>query len=366
MNASILAPTLEVDVSAIARNYRLLCGRLKSGRCAAVVKADAYGLGVTEVAPALYDAGCRDFFVATLEEGVRLRKVLAECDPPALELWASVPQLPTIYVFHGARKGETRDFTGHGLIPVLSSFDQIGHWDDAGPCALHIDTGMNRLGLTLEEVGIIPLPTYHLQLVMSHLACAGEPEHPLNKQQLDDFSRTLTRFNGIPASFANSSGIFLGADYHFDLARPGCSLYGISPNTSQPNPMENVVTLSAPILQYRRIKKAQSVGYGATKKAKAGSILATVEMGYADGFLRSSSNKAHGFVAGVKVPLIGRVSMDMIIFDISKVPEELYTSDLRVTLMGSELPVDEVAEAAGTIGYEIFTRMGSRVKRVYL
>jgi alanine racemase len=271
-----------------------------------------------------------------------------------------------IYVFHGARKGEAKDFTHHRLMPVLNSAEQIAHWKNAGPCALHIDTGMNRLGLTLKEAKSLQPATGNLQLIMSHLACANEPRHPMNAQQLEDFGAALAHFPGVTASLANSSGIFLGEEYHFGLARPGCSLYGISPNTSLANPMENVVTLSAPVLQYRRIDTPQSVGYGATATVPAGTVLATVETGYADGFLRALSNKAHGVVDGMRLPLVGRVSMDMVSIDVTRLPESSRTPDLRITFIGADQPVDAVAKDADTIGYEIFTRLGARVKRVYI
>jgi alanine racemase len=353
-------PILEVDLAAIARNYALLKGKLAGGACAAVVKAGAYGLGVKAVAPALFDAGCRDFFVATLDEAIELRAVLDDGDEPRVLLGDH-----NIYVFHGMRERQNKDFTHHRLIPVLSSHEQIRHWNNSGPCALHIDTGMNRLGLPPEEARDLQPATRNLQLVMSHLACASEPQHPMNEQQLGAFTAALAHFPRIPASLANSSGIFLGERYHFALARAGCSLYGISPDTARPNPMENVVTLSAPVLQYRFVKTRQSVGYGATASVPAGAVLATVELGYADGFLRHLSNHAHGFAAGYRVPLVGRVSMDMVSLDVTGVPEHLRTPDLRIIFIGREQPVDALAKDAGTIGYEVFTRLGSRVQRVY-
>ncbi len=353
-------PTLEVDVSAITRNYALLRKRLGGTRCAAVVKANAYGLGAAEIAPKLYDAGCRDFFVATLEEGIALRAEFDEDIEPRILLADA-----RIYVFHGVRAGEVREFTAHSLIPVLNDMGQIEHWNNAGPCALHIDTGMRRLGLTLEEAKKLPNTSHRLELVMSHLACAGEPENPMNGQQLGDFQAALSHFPGIAASLANSSGIFLSPDYHYSLARPGCSLYGISPNTSLANPMENVATLSAPVLQYRTIRSPQSVGYGATATVPAGTVLATVELGYADGLSRSLSNKLHGFVGNIRVPLVGRVSMDMVSIDVSQIPEHLRTPELRIGFIGKEQPVDAIAREAGTIGYEIFTRLGARIKRIY-
>lgn len=343
-------PTLEVNLAAIVRNYEFL--RKKGAKsCAAVVKANAYGLGMVPVAAALYKAGCHEFFVATLDEAIELRKAFAT-------------QPATIYVFHGVRKGQARDFLAHDLIPVLNDPAQLEAWQDSGKYALHIDTGMCRLGFTPKQAGSLS-PTRNLHLVISHLACANEPNNPKDAQQLALFREALRRFPRVRASFANSSGVFLGGDFHFDLLRPGCSLYGISPNTALPNPMENVVTLSAPILQYREIDADQTVGYSATYTAKKGAVLATVEFGYADGLFRNLSNKVSGFAAGIRIPLVGRVSMDMVSMDVSAVPENLRTPDLRVTFIGEEQPVDAVAVMAGTIGYEVFTRLGARVKRAY-
>jgi len=345
-------PTLEVNLDAIVRNYERLRGETGGNGCsAAVVKANAYGLGVSRVAPALYEAGCRDFFVATLDEAMELRKILGGV---------------TIYAFHGCRKGQVKGFLAYNIIPVLNDIAQLEYWQDSGKYALHIDTGMCRLGITSEEVAYLQPATSNLQLIISHLACANEPSNPMNKQQLALFRQVMRRFPGVTASLANSSGVFLSKDYHCDMLRPGCALYGISPNTTMPNPMENVVTLSAPVLQYRHIDEDHTtVGYGASVVVGKGAVLATVEMGYADGFLRALGNKAFGVVAGIRVPVIGRVSMDMVTVDVTKVPAHLRRNNLRILFIGKEHPVDVIAEAAGTIGYEIFTRLGTRVQRLY-
>jgi alanine racemase len=205
----------------------------------------------------------------------------------------------------------------------------------------------------------------NLQLILSHLACANEPENPKNAEQLASFRAALAKFKGTPASFSNSSGIFLGSDYHFDIARPGCALYGISRSTARPNPMENVVTLSAPILQYRTLTRDETVGYSATATAKKGSVLATVEIGYADGLIRSLSNKGCGYAHAVATPIVGRVSMDMVSVDVSNVPQHLRTPDMRITFIDKEQPVDIIATSAGTIGYEILTGMDRRIRRIY-
>ena len=341
-------PTLEVNLNNIVSNYNYL--RSKGNRnCAAVVKANAYGLGVKQVAQKLFANNCTEFFVATLAEGIELREILP---------------VANIFVFHGVREDEVTEFKHHSLIPVLNDFRQIEIWNEAGKYALHFDTGMCRLGLGFLDIDKLE-NSPNLQLIMSHLACANEPEHHKNSEQLALFKQIRQNFPTIQASFANSSGIFLGEDYHFDLLRPGCSLYGISPNNSLPNPMQNVVTLSAPVLQYRQIEKDQTVGYGATVTVKKGSILATVEIGYADGFLRTLGNKINGYVGNIPTLVIGRVSMDMVSVDVTNVPEYLLNKNLRIEFINDIQPVDIIAESAQTISYEIFTRIGARVRRVY-
>ena len=341
-------PTLRVNLDKIASNYSYLRS-LGNKNCAAVVKANAYGLGVKQVAKTLFTNNCTEFFVATLAEGIELREILPTAN---------------IFVFHGVRQSEVAEFLHHSLMPVLNDLAQVEIWSEAGKYALHFDTGMCRLGLEFSDIKNLRISP-NLQLIMSHLACANEPQNQKNAEQLELFRKITQYFPNIPASFANSSGVFLGQDYHFDLLRPGCSLYGISPNTTLPNPMQNVVTLSAPVLQYRRIEKDQTVGYGASAIIKKGSILATVEIGYADGFLRTLGNKINGYVKNIKTPLIGRVSMDMVSVDVTNVPEYLLSNNLRIEFINDIQPVDFIAETAQTIGYEIFTRIGSRVKRVY-
>lgn len=350
------APTLRVDLAAVAENYRTLAARFQGKTCGAVVKADAYGLGASRVAPALARAGCTEFFVATQEEGAQLRAVL--------------PDVP-IYVFHGPHAGEEKDFPAHRLIPVINSVPQWQRWQEAcpnAPFALHVDTGMNRLGLTLSE-----LEAHHSglasarlpMLLLSHLACASETDHPLNARQLAHFARARALLPGIRASLCNSSGIFLGAEFHFDLARPGCALYGINP-TEAANPMRPVATLTAPILQIRHAEETGTVGYGGTFAVEKGAALAIVQMGYADGYLRHLSNKGTAYIGGHAAPVAGRVSMDMIALDARTVPESVLTQATEAEILGPNQGVDALARAADTIGYEIFTRLGARVKREYV
>lgn len=343
---------LTIDLAALAANWRLLLGRMGAGRdCAAVVKANAYGVGCDHAAPALARAGCRRFFVAQPEEGVALRRVLGAG--------------PEIFILSGPLAGSEALFAAHALIPVLNSGDQVRAWQHqatAAPYALHVDTGMNRLGLPWAEGGGEGLTPC---LIMSHLACADEPSHPMNAQQRDRFQAVRQKFPQALASFANSSGLFLGPDYLFDLGRPGVALYGANPTPGSPNPMAAVVHLQARIVQVRRIDTPQTVGYGATRRVEAGTRLATVAAGYADGVLRSLGNQGWGTLGGWRVPMVGRVSMDLITFDISSVPEALAQPDALIDLIGPQHSLEELAAEAGTIPYELLTSLSHRAERRY-
>ncbi len=357
---------LTIDLDAITANWRLLGGRLKGAALAGVVKADAYGLGMEPVAAALAAAGCRAFFVAHAGEGMALRRLLPEVD---------------IHIFNGIAGGGAEDMAEGRLIPVLNSLGDIDAWRElAGGLGktlaadIHVDTGMSRLGLPPDEWEVLTadgerLAGIAVAFLMSHLACADEPEHPLNRRQLETFGRAVEELPGTPASLANSSGIFLGTDYHFDLARPGAALYGINPCPGKPNPMAQVIRLQGKILQVREIDSPQTVGYGATHRAGGRELIATVDVGYADGYLRSLSNRGGGFFGDVRAPLVGRVSMDLVTFDVSEVPEHLSRPGSMVDLIGPGhtpgLTVDDVAADAGTIGYEILTSLGSRYHRVH-
>jgi len=343
---------LDIDLSAIAANYQLLKKTHAKHNVAAVVKADAYGLGMAAIAPMLAGEGCKEFFVATLAEGITLRALLPNA---------------TIGVFNGLLAGEEKDYAQHRLVPVLNDLGRIqdSGFRIQGDVIIHIDTGMTRLGLTESELKTLPriLNPESRILLMSHLACANEPQHPKNAEQLSRFKTALALFPGARASLCNSSGIFLSDDFHFDVARPGCALYGINP-TSGANPMRAVAKLSAPLLQIRTLDRDETIGYGATASAKKGSRIAITAMGYADGFFRNLSNKGFAFIAGYKVPVIGRVSMDMVALDVSALPDNALNA--RAEFINAQQTVDDVANACGTIGYEIFTRIGSRVLRQYV
>ena len=359
-----LSSTLTVDRAAIVANWQALRARFTGDETAAVVKADAYGLGMVEVAAALADAGCNTFFVAMLEEALALRAELADV---------------RILVLNGVQSGEEFAFVAHRIIPVLNSHAQVERWKPVARehihavSALHIDTAMGRLGLQVEEFETLltAQPTIledcRVGLLMSHFACAPEVGHPLNAEQLAQFRRVTLRAPNIPASLSNSGGMFLANENHFQLARPGCALYGIAPQAHGDNPMRHVAEWNAPILMTRTLERAQPVGYGATAHAEKGTRIATVASGYADGYLRHLSNNACGYVGEHRVNLLGRVTMDMLCFDVSRVPEALTQDGMTITLLGDKdgIRVDDLANAAGTIGYEILTRIGARVKREY-
>ncbi len=362
-------PQATVDLDALARNYRQLAfkagGRLPAG----VVKADGYGLGAVPVARRLLAEGCTRFFVARLDEGLALRSALAAVvDPPA------------ILVLDGVQPGTEDELVGAGLVPVLNDLGQIERWQaraaTAGRAlraALHFDTGMTRLGIPAVEADQLSADPSRLngiatELVMSHLASADVDGSPQSAEQLSLFAEVRSQLPMGTASLANSAGIFLGPKYHFDLARPGISLYGGSPfpDSGRSNPMRSVVTLEAPIIQVRSAHPGESVGYGATHQITADSRIATIPVGYADGFLRSISNRGMAAIDGVPVPIIGRVSMDLITLDVSGVDQRSLHPGAPVELLGENCPIDEVADRAGSIPHEFLTNLSRRFELRYL
>lgn len=353
---------LEIDVAGIVANWRYLAGKVAPAGCAAVVKADGYGLGASVVAGSLAAAGCRRFFVATLDEALALRKTL--------------PELCEVAVLNGPVSGSAEEFAEAALVPVLNDPGQIAEWRQVAvrrgplPAMLHIDTGMARLGLTTREFGELADDLCRAGIIrwrglLSHLACADEPDHPLNRDQYACFLSARPRLSGVPASLAASSGIFLGDNYHFDFVRPGAALYGVNPQPGRPNPMRQIVRLNARILQIREVDAGQPVGYGATHVTAAAGRLATVAVGYADGWLRALSHRGSGRIGGARVPLLGRVSMDLAVFDVTAVDPSIARPGGHIELLGDEYGVDAVAADAGTIGYEILTALGRRYHRVY-
>lgn len=343
---------LIVDLGAIVANWGDLCARHAPGKVAGVVKADAYGLGAAPVARALHAAGCQTFFVAHLHEGMALRAALG----PG----------PMIAVLNGFRPGDDADA---GLTPVLNTLGDV-HDHRGRRAILHLDTGMARLGLDAREQAALaaddPLrASLDLAYVMTHLACADEADHPMNLAQRQRFAAACAAFPGVPRSLANSSGLFLGAGFASALARPGCALYGINPTPAAANPMRQVMRLETPILQIRNIEPGETVGYGASWRAERPSRIATIAAGYADGYLRSLSGRASADFGGRPVPLVGRVSMDLITLDVTDRPE--ITEASRITLIGgASCTPDALAAASGTIGYEILTSLGARYARDYV
>lgn len=349
---------LEIDLSAIVSNWQYLCRQHPSGRVGAVVKADAYGLGAAAVAQALAKAGCETFFVATLAEAVALRRVLPR---------------ERIIALNGLAVGHEEAFVGHNIIPALASLPEVAAWRAMAhranrrlPAVLHIDTGLSRLGLAREEFAALTadlswLEDLELVLVMTHLVSAERPEDPMNARQREDFAAACAALPPVPRSFANSSGIFLGPDFGSDLARPGAALYGINPTPSRPNPMRHVVRLLARVLQVRNLPRGATVGYNATWRAERPSVIATLGIGYADGWPRVLSGRSAAFFDGRPALLVGRISMDLLCCDITELPP--LRPGAWAELIGPNIPVDRVAEAAGTIAYELLTRIGPRVRR---
>ena len=355
---------LSIDLAAICDNWRLLKSLVASGNCAAVVKANAYGLGARPVSAALYRAGCRHFFVAHLAEGIDLRPTL--------------PADAVVVVMHGVPPGAEPECLAHWLVPVLNSGQQIAAWRQLAhsqnktlAAVVQVDSGMARLGVSAPELQQLSRDATAFQgirvsHVMSHLACADEPLHPANRQQLACFEAARRLLPAAPATLANSSGIFLGADYHFDLPRPGAALYGIAPVPGQPNPMKAVVRLQAKVIQTRTVRAGEGVGYSFSWVAPTDSRVATVSVGYADGYLRSLSGRGVAWLGVQALPLVGRVSMDTITVDVSALPEHAIQPGTLLDLIAPQHSVDAVAERAGTIGYEMLTSLGNRYHRTYL
>lgn len=348
--------TLRIDLDALASNYRQLRERAAPAECAAVVKADAYGLGVDRVVRRLLREGCRRFFVATAAEAQEVRLLTRDAE---------------IGVFEGALASTVSALVALNARPVLNSLEQIERWRGRGRALLHLDTGMNRLGLSAGDVGALAvrkdvLADLEFMLVMTHLACADQPEHPLNAEQLARFDRMRRQLPATRTSIGNSAGALLGAEYCGDVVRPGIALYGGNPFSDRPNPMRAVVTLTAPILQVREIGEPQTVGYGATYVASPPARIAVVGIGYADGYPRNLGNVGVAAVRGRRVPVVGRVSMDLISLDVAALPRDDARVGDPVELIGPTVGVDEVAAAAGTISYEILTGMGRRLARDYV
>jgi alanine racemase len=357
---------LTIDLAAIEANWIKLSGMTVPVECAAVVKADAYGCGLEPVTRVLYRAGCRTFFVADVAEGRRVRAIAADA---------------VIYVLNGLMPGSAAAFAHDYLRPVINSTTELAEWDAfvainnwRGGAALHVDTGMNRLGITVEEaVAIAPRlqsENHGFTLLMSHLACAETPDHPMNDRQIRLFREIRILFRGLASSLANSSGVFLGGTVYCDLVRPGVALYGANPTPGRSNPMRPVVELKGRIIQVRVVNQGDTVGYGGAFTATRSSRIAIVALGYADGFLRSAAAArgkpaAEVIIAGRRCPVAGRVSMDVLAVDVTHLPEGTVRRGDNATLIGDGMSVDDLAGAMGTIGYEVLTGLGRRYHRAY-
>jgi alanine racemase len=350
---------LEIDLNAVAANWRKLRARLKRGcEAAAVVKADAYGVGLAQVGPKLWRAGCRLFFVADIGEGLALRRLVPEA---------------RIAILNGFEPAQAREFTRGRLTPVLNHLGQVAAWQKAGrgvPAMIHLDTGMSRLGLPQAEAArLIARPDLlrgvSVAAWLSHLSHGDDAAAPANRRQLDAFRALLKSLPPAPASLAAGAGIFLGPAYHFDFARPGAAIYGVNPVAGKINLMKQAIKLKAKILQSRDLDRGSGVGYDGTFHMKQGGRVATIGMGYADGWLRSAGNKASVGIGGHRAPIVGRISMDLFTIDVTGIDPKLTRPGAYVDLLDATYGVDDFAADAGTIGYEVLTSMAGKHHRVY-
>jgi len=355
---------LTINLNALADNYRLFQEHVNQGcAIAGVVKANAYGLGRKEVTTKLKDIKCPQFFVATLDEAFSIR---------------SYDTQTPIAVLNGLMQGMEKEYVAHNITPVLNTPNDIERWsnlatntDSKLPAIIHFDTGMNRLGLgstetkkLVEDLSI--LKPINVQAIMSHFSCADEKDHPLTTKQAKLFKQIAQHFPKSKKSLSNSPGLFRDNAYHYDIIRPGYSLYGGNPTPETNNPMNNVVSLNAAILQIRECEKGESIGYGATHSFSEKTRTATVALGYADGFLRSGSSKAVLYYNNQPCPVLGRVSMDLTSIDISHIKGKQPKQGEAIEILGPNQDIDDLAETAGTIGYEVLTALGARYKREYI
>lgn len=359
---------LNVDLGAVRRNIRLIKETAKGAIVAPAVKADGYGLGMAAIAPVLAEEGCDTFFVETSEEGAALRALLPDA---------------TVYVIYGLNAAPAYSFVRQdmlkGLRPVLSHIDDVRAWLAIAPeeqrshCAIKINTGMNRLGMSLDDLSALiddgSIAALSPALAMSHLAFSEEPEHPMNREQLEAFQRVRAMLPDTPASFANSGGIMAGSEYHFDMVRPGIGIYGGNPFSGRENPFEAVAHLEAKIMQVRRIDVGDTVGYGATHRADKPTRIATLGVGYSGGYARSFDNVGWGVLDGVNLPVLGRVSMGSVVVDVSECAEDSATPGRYVSLIGGRaedgVRLEELSRAAERSPYEVLVQLRLQQTRVY-
>lgn len=369
---------LTIDLAALRHNYTTVAQRIAPTRAAAVVKANAYGLDASRVAPAFYEAGCRDFFVAHLTEAVALKPFLK---PDA-----------AFYILNGLQPGTEAACARENILPVLNSLEQVANWAATAkalgrklPALLQIDTGMSRLGLSAEELDrLVASPSLldgiDLKFAISHMASGDEPENPANARQLAAMKAALARLpqsplsQPLPVAFSNSGGCFLDRSYHFDLARPGVALYGVGPEkphgvsdkAEAGDQIRPVLTLSARVIQVRNVERGAAIGYGGTYVAQGPMRIATIAVGYADGWFRALSNKGSAYFGDTRLPIVGRVSMDSITLDASALPEGALKLGSLVELIGPHQRLEDVARDCDTIPYEILTALGDRYARIYV
>ncbi|MEO9876302.1 MAG: alanine racemase [Anderseniella sp.] len=357
--------TLTINLAALVENWRMIARNVSPAECGATIKADGYGCGACKVASALWEAGCRTFFVALPMEGKQVRDALPEA---------------IIYVLDGLFSGQADFYIAHDLRPSLIGPEDLSEWADATDgkhkAAVHIDTGINRLGFDQTQAKALAgdaelMRRAGLCLLMSHLASGDDEANPSNANQRDQFAALCKLFPGLPASLANAPGTFLGPTFAHDLVRPGVALYGGNPLTDKPNPMQPVVSLNAPVLQVRDVAAGDGVGYGATWRAERPSRIAIVGVGYADGLLRAMSwpalqdGPAKISIAGQLAPIVGRVSMDMITIDVTGMDPVHACRGAKAELLGPTISVDDWARWSGTLSYEILTSLGRRYAKVY-
>ena len=363
-NHKISNSFLEINIDSIIHNYQLINNKVGNTECAAVLKADAYGMGASVVAKALDKVGCSTFFVATIDEGIELRACFSKNENQ-------------IAVLSGLLEGSEDIFYSNKLTPVLNDTEQIKKWaiynkqkKISAPSILHIDTGMNRLGITINELyDIIKNPTelkeLHVEWIMSHLACGDQPRDIMNEKQLSVFLNAKKEFPNVKASLANSAGVFLGQSYHLDMVRPGIALYGSGSGSIPSKPLKQVIKLYSRILQIRTLSTGASVGYGASYRVSEATRVATVGLGYADGYMRSLSNCSWVFFNGLRLPVIGRISMDYITIDITQIASEKIKTGDFIEIIGDKFTLDDLATVANTVPHELLTRLGTRHHRIY-
>ena len=363
-NYKISNSFLEINIDSIIHNYQFINNQVGNTECAAVLKADAYGMGASVIAKALDKAGCSTFFVATIDEGIELRACFSN-------------NKNKIAVLSGLLKESEDIFYNNKLTPVLNDIEQIKKWDlynrrkkRPAPSIIQIDTGMNRLGLTISEFHDTfdkqtELEELRVGWIMSHLACGDQPRDIMNEKQLSVFLNAKKKFPNVKASLANSAGVFLGQSYHLDMVRPGIALYGSGSGSIPSNNLKQVIKLYSRILQIRTLSSGASVGYGASFRVSEATRVATVGLGYADGYLRSLSNCSWVFFNGVKLPVIGRISMDYITIDITKIASEKIKTGDFIEVIDDKFTLDDLATVANTVPHELLTRLGTRHHRIY-